>query len=93
MDLCLRPFAEERSQRGREILSMSHELKPGDRVRLTTRGWAADYVPGDKGTVTDGPKHHTGPGPNDPYYLVVMDKDEAHRKTVFNADDLEPDRA
>ena len=70
---------------------MSLELKPGDRVRLTMRGCASDYAPGDKGTVTDGPKHHTGTGPNNPYYLVAMDKDDAQRKTVFNADDLEAD--
>ena len=70
---------------------MSLELKPGDRVRLTTRGCASGYSPGDKGTVTDGPKHHSGPGPNHPYYLVAMDKDAPQRKTVFNANDLEAD--
>ena len=70
---------------------MSLELKPGDRVRLTMRGCTSDYAPGDKGMVTDGPKHHMGPGPNDPYYLVAMDKDAPQRKTVFNANDLEAD--
>jgi hypothetical protein len=70
---------------------MSLELKPGDRVRLKMQGCASDYAAGDKGTVTDGPKHHLGSGPNDPYYLVAMDKDDAQRKTVFNADDLEAD--
>jgi hypothetical protein len=67
---------------------MSHQLRPGDRVRLTTRGCTPDYSPGDKGTVTDGPKCHTGAGPNAPYYLVAMDKDDAYKKTVFNAREL-----
>jgi len=61
-------------------------------VRLTLRVSASDYAPGDKGTVTDGPKRHRGPGPNDPYYyLVTMDKDGDQKKTVFNAGDLEAD--
>jgi hypothetical protein len=72
-------------------MPMGHELKPGDRVRLTVRVSASDYSPGDKGTVTDGPKRHLGPGPNDPYYLVAMDKDEAQKETVFNAGDIEAD--
>jgi hypothetical protein len=70
---------------------MSHELKPGDRVRLMTENCAPDYSPGDKGTVTDGPKHHTGSGPNDSYYLVAMDKDDSRKKTVVNAGDIEAD--
>jgi hypothetical protein len=70
---------------------MSHQLRPGDRVRLTTRVCEPDYSPGDRGTVTDGPKCHTGVGPNEPYFLVAMDKDDALKKTVFNAGELEPE--
>jgi hypothetical protein len=55
------------------------------------RGCTSDYAPGDKGTVTAGPKHHAGTDSNDPYYLVAMDKDAPQRRTVFNANDLEAD--
>ncbi|HWG48002.1 MAG TPA: hypothetical protein VN688_34885 [Gemmataceae bacterium] len=68
---------------------MKPELKPGDRVRLTTRNCVPVYYPGDKGTVTNGPKCHLGA--EDPYYLVTMDKDGGDSETVFNVEDIEPD--
>jgi len=68
---------------------MSQELKPGDRVRLKTRNCVPVYYPGDKGTVTNGPKCHLGA--EAPYYLVTMDKDGGVSETVFNAGEIEPD--
>ena len=64
------------------------KLKPGDRVRVTTRCRLSGYRPGDKGTVLEGPPA----GAADPSYVVAMDKDgPGSTTTVFGADDIEPD--
>jgi len=69
----------------------THELKPGDRVRVTGCNRLADYQSGDTGTVLrvcspcisiNGQR----------CYCVAMDKDGASRKTpVFAADEIELD--
>jgi hypothetical protein len=50
----------------------THNLKPGDRVRLTELQRTRDCLPGDKGMVL----RELSTGPNGTrYYLVRMDKD------------------
>ena len=69
---------------------MSRELKPGDRVRVTSRSHTRGYQVGDKGTVLEGPSTQTGAG--DPSYVVAMDKDGPSSTTiVFTADEIEAD--
>jgi hypothetical protein len=67
----------------------THELKPGDRVRLTAKCHMHGYQAGDKGTVTFGPMD-SAEGLRD--YHVEMDKDGASKTTpIFSEDEIEPD--
>jgi hypothetical protein len=64
-------------------------LKPGDRVRLTTRQRTRDCQPGDTGMVLR--ELYTSPK-GTCYYLVRMDKDEPGKTgVVCTADEIEPD--
>jgi hypothetical protein len=73
---------------------MTHKLKPGDRVRVTTNIRRLGCQPGDKGIVLVGP---ISPPPfprggGKPYYLVAMDDaGEDSTCTIFSADDIELD--
>jgi hypothetical protein len=67
----------------------THNLKPGDRVRVTRRSRMRDYHPGDKGVVV----RELEAGPHGTrYFLVKMDKsDLAQTGRVFIRDEIEPD--
>jgi len=67
----------------------THELKPGDRVRLTVLQRLRGYQPGDKGMV----ERELVPGPGGSrYFLVKMDKNDPVRTgVVFTDDEIEPD--
>lgn len=68
---------------------MKHQLKPGDRVRVTTQNTMPGHQPGDKGTVLAGPIFR---GSNEPYYIVAMDKGGAAKtSTIFGAAEIELD--
>jgi hypothetical protein len=65
---------------------MNHQIKPGDRVRLTVRNCQPAYQAGDKGTVLAGPN----PSANgETYYVVQMGDDPAARPLVFTSDEIE----
>jgi hypothetical protein len=69
---------------------MGHVLKIGDRVRVTARCRMSGYIPGDQGTVLEGPAGYAGA--SDQSYVVAMDKDgPGSTTTVFGADDIEAD--
>ena len=68
---------------------MSHELRVGDRMRMSVRSRVEDYPPKAKGVVRGGPKDSARSGVV--YYLVAMDKDDPGQTTIFNADEIEPD--
>jgi hypothetical protein len=67
----------------------THNLKPGDRVRLTAQQLTWDCQPGDKGMVL----RELLTSPNGTrYYLVRMDKDEPGKTgVVCTADEIEPE--
>ncbi len=68
---------------------MSHPLKPGDRVRVTSRNRMAGYHPGDKGSVL---RVSTASATGAHYYVVAMDKDDpAKSGVVFAEDEIEAD--
>jgi hypothetical protein len=64
-------------------------LKPGDRVRVTSRNRMHGFQPGDKGTVM----RQTVVGPSRRrYYAVAMDKDDpARSRAVFAEGEVEAD--
>jgi hypothetical protein len=68
---------------------MFHELKPGDRMRVTVRNRMYGYQPGDQGTVL----RQVAADPNGIlYYLVAPDKDgPARTLAIFTSDEVEPD--
>lgn len=66
---------------------MLDDLRIGDRVRVTEHYREANYPAGEKGRVLDGPRISSVNGAL--YYIVAMDKDDAGRKTVFLADEIE----
>ena len=69
---------------------MSHELKIGDRIRVTARCRMSGYSAGDKGTVLEGPVSYAGA--SDQSYVVAMDKDGPGRTSIiFGADEIETD--
>jgi hypothetical protein len=66
----------------------THELKPGDRVRVTERCQTQGYHAGDKGTVLEGPPAGAG----DRSYIVAMDKDGPSATTIILlSEEIEPD--
>jgi hypothetical protein len=68
----------------------THELKPGDRVRVTRRYRGAAYQPGDKGTIWRGPQISAGGTVR--YFYVTMDKDAPiHTTPYFTDEEIEPD--
>ena len=68
----------------------THELKIGDRVRVTERCRVRGYRPGDKGTVLEGPAVYAGS--SDRSYVVAMDKDgPGSTSAVFGPAEIEPD--
>jgi hypothetical protein len=68
---------------------MSGPLKPGVRVRVTTRSRLAGPQPGDTGTVLRVGKLVTT---GSPYCTVAMDKAEPDSTgVVFAEDEIEPD--
>jgi hypothetical protein len=68
---------------------MSAQLKPGDRVRVTSRNRMHGYQPGDKGVVL----RQIVAGPSGAYYYVVaMDEGSPSQSgVVFSDDEIEPD--
>ena len=68
---------------------MDCELKPGDRVRVTSRCRIHGYQPGDKGTVL----RDVVAGPSGTcYFVVAMDKDQPDAAgIVFSDDEIELD--
>jgi hypothetical protein len=69
----------------------THNLRPGDRVRVTRKSRLPGYRPGDRGWVRAGPEKVAGSELR--FYLVafkgrVRDKAPA----VFAEDEIEPDR-
>jgi hypothetical protein len=66
---------------------MLDDLLIGSRVCVTGRYGEITYPPGEKGTVLDGPSISSVSGAL--YYVVAMDKDDAGRKIVFLADEIE----
>jgi hypothetical protein len=67
----------------------THNLKPGDRVRVTERCRVQGYQLGDKGTVWRAAV--TGPI-RTRHYMVVMDKNGAGKTApLFAEDEIEPD--
>jgi len=64
---------------------MSHELRVGDRMRMSVRSRVEDYPPKAKGVVRGGPKDSARSGVV--YYLVAMDKDDPGQTTIFNAEE------
>jgi hypothetical protein len=68
---------------------MDCPLKPGDRVRVTSRNRMHGYMPGDKGVVLR--EVITGPSGTS-YFVVAMDKGSpSHSGVVFSDDEIEPD--
>lgn len=68
---------------------MTHQLKLGDRVRVTAVARVPGHLPGEKGTVLVGPILRGG---GQPYYIVAMDKEGAtSTNTIFSIDEIEPD--
>jgi hypothetical protein len=65
---------------------MNHELKAGDRVRVTGVKNVSGYRPGDTGTVKEGP-HPAAAGGH--YYIVQMDK-RGEESIIFMDDEIEP---
>jgi hypothetical protein len=69
---------------------MFHELKVGDRVRVSVHYRGEEYQPGDKGTVSGVPKEPPGGAPL--RYHVLMDSDgPAGTSVIFAAGEIEPD--
>ena len=67
----------------------THELKSGDRVRVTAQCRMHDYQPGDQGLVL---RELAAGAEGTRYYQVVMDKDQPTYSTpIFTADEIEPD--
>jgi hypothetical protein len=65
---------------------MSRELKPGERVRVTSANAMPDYQRGDSGTVLQGPFPSAMGGQ---YYIVQMDKDPANLQVTFLMEEIE----
>lgn len=59
---------------------MIHRLKPGDLVRIAPNKKVPGYLPGDTGTVQNGPILLPTGGP---YYIVKMDKQVAETDLVI----------
>lgn len=66
-----------------------HELKPGDRVRITPKNRLTGYLPGDRGQVIVGPERATASEMR--FYWVVIEKVPARSSAVFVEDEIEPD--
>jgi hypothetical protein len=68
---------------------MDCPLKPGDRVRVTSRNRMHGFQPGDKGVVL----REIVAGPSGAYYYVVaMDKGSSSQSgVVFSDDEIESD--
>ena len=65
---------------------MSHDLKPGDRVRLTVLQRMRDYQPGDQGVVV----RELVAVRSTRYYLVAMDQDDPGTiGVVFTDEEIE----
>jgi hypothetical protein len=67
----------------------THELKPGDRVRVTRRNRLTDYFPGDRGRVLAGPERVAGSRLR--YYSVAIEEAPGKVRAVFAEDEIEPD--
>jgi hypothetical protein len=67
----------------------THNLKPGDRVRLTEQCRVQQCQPGDKGTVWSGP--HPTPGYGLHYYVWMDTNLLGDTPIAFHADEIEPD--
>ncbi|HTU17004.1 MAG TPA: hypothetical protein VMG10_02985 [Gemmataceae bacterium] len=67
---------------------MTHDLKIGDRVRVTTASRVPGHPPGEEGTVLVGPILRGG---GKPYYIVAIDKaSTSTTSSIFAADEIEP---
>jgi hypothetical protein len=66
----------------------THELKPGDRVRVRVEDHISGYHPGEQGTVLYGPEVY---GSGRAYYGVRLDNGIPHIPVIFAEDEIEPD--
>jgi hypothetical protein len=67
----------------------THELKPGDRVRVRVGDPDRGYHAGDKGTVCSGPHRRAGSGR---IYYVMMDAARPNVTPIgFRTEEIEPD--
>jgi hypothetical protein len=67
----------------------THELKPGDRVRVTTQSHVPGCQPGDKGTLL---RVLQSSVTGEPIYVVAMDNNNGSGlEFYFLASDIEPD--
>jgi hypothetical protein len=67
----------------------THELKAGDRVRVTARCRMHDYQTGDKGVVV---RELAAGAVATCYYHVAMDKDDpSYTPPIFTSDEIELD--
>jgi hypothetical protein len=67
----------------------THDLKIGDRVRITPKIRLTGYLPGDRGQVVVGPEVVVGSRLR--YYFVVIEKVPARSSAVLVEDEIEPD--
>jgi hypothetical protein len=67
----------------------THNLRPGDRVRVTRKNRLPGYLPGERGEVVAGPEAVAGSVLR--YYLVAMEREFGPASAVFAADEIEPD--
>jgi hypothetical protein len=70
--------------------TMSQELKPGDRIRISRCNSVTRYWPGETGIVQKGPRTSLLGGVT--FYVVSMDKDSHRWNVVFKADEIEADK-
>jgi hypothetical protein len=68
---------------------MSHNLRVGDRVCVTSRSRQVDHLPGDAGEVVAGPE--TLPDDRRRYYLVRMHRWGRFWHAVFAEEEIELD--
>jgi hypothetical protein len=67
----------------------THDLKPGDRVRVSRGTRVPGYLPGERGEVRAGPEVVVGTGQR--YYFVTVRRPSGPATAVFAEHEIEPD--